>query len=399
MADQPTAIFLIAGEVSGDLIGGRLMAALARKGEFRFVGVGGETMNENGLAGLFPSDDLSLMGFTEILPHLPNLLRRLKQTADAVAREKPAVLVCIDASAFCQRLARRLRRRGIAVPIVQIKAPSAWAYWPWRAKALKRAVDRVLVILPFEPAFFARYGVDARFIGHPSLESGIERGDGPGFRRRHKLAPDAPVLVVLPGSRRSEVTRLLPVFREAAARIAPAVPGLTFVVPTVASVSSAVREATDNWPWPVVTVEGSRERYDAFAAANAALAASGTVAVELAIAGVPTVIGYRMGAFTVFLARRFATIKYASIPNLVLDRPLVPELLQQDCTPERLAEAVIPLVSNQAAARVQRDGLAEAVALLTPPAGLPSETAAEEITALLGPQLSAVGPSTPPPDA
>ena len=139
MSDQTTTIFLIAGEVSGDLIGGRLMAALARKGDFRFVGVGGESMIDHGLAGLFPAEDLSLMGFTEILPHLPNLLRRLKQTTDAVARENPAVLVCIDASAFCQRLTRRLRNRGIGVPILQIKAPSAWAYWPWRAKALRLA--------------------------------------------------------------------------------------------------------------------------------------------------------------------------------------------------------------------------------------------------------------------
>lgn len=397
MPEQDTTVFIIAGEVSGDLIGGRLMAALKNAGDFRFVGVGGETMIDRGLSSLFPVEDLSLLGFSEILPHLPNLLRRLRQTVDAVEREKPAILVCIDASAFCQRLVRRLRKRGITVPIVQIKAPSAWAYWPWRAKALKKTVDRVLVILPFEPDFFAGYGVDARFIGHPSLEAGIEQGDGPGFRERHGIAADAPVLLVLPGSRNSEVTRLLPLFREALEKISDEVPGLNIVVPTVASVANTVKEATAAWPWPVVASEGSSERYNAFAAANAAMAASGTVAVELAIASVPTVIGYRMAALTGFLARRFITIKYASIPNLVLDRPLIPELLLGDLTPDSLANAILPLLTDKEAAQVQRDGLAEAVAMLTPASGLPSQSAAQEIMALLGRPLPAVDRPTPPP--
>ena len=274
MSAQARTIFLIAGEVSGDLIGGRLMTALNQEGDFRFVGVGGETMTAHGLSSLFPADDLALMGLTEILPHLPKLMRRINEAAEAVAREKPAILVCIDASAFCQRLVRRLRKRGISVPIVQIKAPSAWAYWPWRAKALRRSVDRVLVILPFEPAFFAGYGVDARFIGHPSLESRIEHGDGPGFRARHGLSAEQPVLLVLPGSRRNEVSRLLPLFEAALATIVGRVPDLAIVVPTVQSVAATVREATAGWPWPVILIEGSAERYDAFAAANAALAAS-----------------------------------------------------------------------------------------------------------------------------
>lgn len=397
MSAPAKTIFLIAGEVSGDLIGGRLMTALNQEGDFRFVGVGGETMTARGLSSLFRADDLALMGLTEILPHLPKLMRRLNETAEAVAREKPAILVCIDASAFCQRLVRRLRKRGISVPIVQIKAPSAWAYWPWRAKALRRSVDRVLVILPFEPAFFAGYGVDARFIGHPSLESRIERGDGPGFRARYGLRAEQPVLLVLPGSRRNEVSRLLPLFHAALATIVARVPDLAIVVPTVQSVAATVREATAGWPWPVVVIEGSAERYDAFAAANAALAASGTVAVELAIAGVPTVIGYRLNALSAFLARRFLSIDYVSIPNLVLDRPLIPELLQQDCTPDKLAAAIVPLLTDEAAAREQRQGLAEAVALLTPPEGRPSDSAASEILRLLD-SPRAVDPSSRQPD-
>ncbi|MEM7446444.1 MAG: lipid-A-disaccharide synthase, partial [Pseudomonadota bacterium] len=324
MPDHPTTIFLIAGEVSGDLIGGRLMGALRQAGDFRFIGVGGETMAERGLVSLFPVSDLSLMGFSEVLPHLPKLLRRLKETADAIETERPAVVICIDAATFCQRLAKRLRKRGVEVPIVQIKAPSAWAYWPWRAKTLKRTVDRVLVILPFEPEFFAGYGVDARFIGHPSLEAGIERGDGAAFRQRHAIHADAPILLVLPGSRSGEVAKLLAVFRAALDIITKQIPGLTLVVPTVASVAKTVRDGTADWPWEVLVIEGNEDRYDAFAAASAAMAASGTVAVELAIAGVPTVIGYRMNGFTAFLARRYLTIKHVSIPNLVLDRPLIP---------------------------------------------------------------------------
>ncbi len=376
-------IYLVAGEVSGDLIAARLMAALRRRtgGAVRFAGIGGPRMAEQGLASDFPMAELSLMGLAEVLPHLPRLIRRVRQTVRAIRAARPAAVLFVDASAFARAVARRLG--GAGVPRIQYKAPQAWAYWSWRAKRLARLFELVLAILPFEPAFFARFGVTCRFIGHPAVESGAGRGDGPGFRRRHAIPTEAPLLCLLPGSRSGEIAWSLPAFAETVARLAAGRPGLRLVVPTVEPVAARVAEAAAKWPLPALVVTGEAERYDAFAASDAALAASGTVSVELALAGVPMAVCYRLAPLSAWLARRVMTVRHVSVVNLVLDRPVIPELLQAECRPDRMAAACRTLLDDAEARTVQRAGLAEAAARLSAGGAPPAERAAEAVLDLL----------------
>lgn len=379
---EPPLVFLVAGEASGDLAGARLMASLARRtgGHVGFAGVGGPEMAAQGLDSMFPMQDLSLMGFAEILPHLPRAIRRVRQVLRALRTFQPALVLFIDCSGFARAVARRYR--GPA-RVVQYKAPQAWAYWPWRARTMARHFDLVLPILPFEPAFFARYGVACHFIGHPAIDSGAGRGDGAAFRARHGIAPGAKLLALLPGSRRSEIRWSLPLLAETAALLAAADPELRIVVPTIGTVAGAVQAAAAAWPGAPIVVEGAAERYDAFAAADAALAASGTVTVELALAGVPMAAFYRASPVTAFVLRRIVTIRYATVVNLILEQPLIPELLQEECRPDTLAAAALRLLGDGGHAAGLRAGYAAATARLRPPEGSPTEEAAAAILALL----------------
>jgi lipid-A-disaccharide synthase len=239
-----------------------------------------------------------------------------------------------------------------------------------------------MTLLPFEPPYFEAVGLSCSYVGHPVLESGADRGDGPAFRRRHGIPEDAPILCMLPGSRRGEVSRLLPVFREAAERLRRDIPDLTVVVPTVATVSETVRAGWSGVPFARV-VEGTAEKYDAFAASTAALAASGTVALELAAAGLPTAVTYRVNRLTAWLVGRVIKVKYANLVNLLLDRLLVPELLMENCTPERLAAEARRLMTDQAVREEQRRGFAAALERLGRGQFSPSRRAAEEVLAAI----------------
>ena len=288
-------IFLVAGEPSGDNLGGRLMSALkeATAGRIRFAGVGGQAMIAEGLDSLFPMSDLSVMGLTEVLPHLPRLFRRLKQTVTAAERLRPAAVITIDSPDFSFRVAARLKGRGIR--LIHYVAPTVWAWKPGRSRKIAAFLDHLLALLPFEPPLFRAAGLPCTFVGHAVVESGADRGDGPGFRRRHGIPADAPVICVLPGSRSSEISRLLPVFGETLAILKRSWPGLQVLVPTVPAVAEPVKTAAAGWNVPAVVISGTTEKYDAFAAANAALAASGTVSLELALAGLPAVIRSQPG--------------------------------------------------------------------------------------------------------
>lgn len=372
-------VFLVAGEPSGDALGARLMAALKRRteGRVRFAGVGGEAMAGEGLLSLFPMSELSVMGAAEVLPRLPAILRRIRETAAHALAAAPAAVVTIDAPDFSFRVGRRLAGRGI--PLVHYVAPSVWAWRPGRARHIARFLDHLLALLPFEPPYFEREGLSCTFVGHPVLESGAGAGDGPGFRRRHGVAEGAPLVAVLPGSRMGEVTRLLPVFAATVARLAAARPELRLVVATVPAVAEAVRRAVAGWPAPPLVVAGEREKYDAFAAADAALAASGTVALELAMAATPAVIAYRMSALTSWLAKRLIRVKFVNIVNLVLERPAVPEFLLDRCTPENLAPALERLLDDAEARAAQKAAAGQALDLLGRGGPPPSERAAEVV--------------------
>lgn len=392
--DTTPLIFIVAGEASSDLIGGRLMASLKRRtgGAVRFTGIGGRNMAAEGLVSMFPMSDLSLVGLSEVVPHIPNLWRRMRQTAGAVRRLRPTVVLGIDASGFCRGVARRLQ--GTGIPLIQYKAPQAWAYWPWRARRMARYFDHLLVILPFEPEFMGRYGATCTFVGHPALESGAGTGDGPGFRRRHGIAAEAPVLCVLPGSRWSEIGWSLGDFRATIEGLSRRLPELRVVVPSIEPVAAAVTASVADWPLPVTVVEGEPERFAAFAASDVALAVSGTVSVELAVAGVPMVVCYRVSAVTAVIARVVLTVRYATVVNLVLDRAAIPEFIQEKCTPDALIEACHRLFTDPGAREAQRADCRAAVAQLGGGQSSPTELAADVVQQFIA-RAAAAGPVAP----
>ena len=347
------SIFMVAGEPSGDVLGARLIAALRdlTDGNVELSGVGGPLMREQGLASLFPMEELSVMGIAEILPHLPRLLRRIRETASAVDRAAPDLLVTIDSPDFTRRVARRLANRSI--PRVHYVAPTVWAWRPWRARGFARDFSHLLVLLPFEPPWFEPVGLPCSFVGHPVIETGADKGDGAAFRARHGIDTGAPVICVLPGSRRGEVERLAGDFGSALALLAERYPGIRTVVPTVEATAPMVGDLVSGWPGAPVVVRGAAGRHDAMAASNTALAASGTVALELALARVPTVIAYRVAPLTHFLLRWLVSVDYAHLVNIIEGREIVPELIQGDCRPDRLAAALERMLGPDGAAQVE----------------------------------------------
>jgi lipid-A-disaccharide synthase len=376
-------IYLIAGEPSGDLLASRLMVALREMtgGAVRFAGIGGEAMREQGMESLFPQADLAVMGFAEVLPRIPRILRRLDQTLEDIARLQPSAIVTVDSWGFTGRVAKRLKAAGSTVPRIHYVAPMVWAWKEKRTSQLAERVDLLLCLLPQEPAYFTKVGLPAIHVGHAVLESGAGEGDGAAFRARHKIPAAVPLLCVLPGSRRSETRHLLPIFAETVAILARAHPGLQVVVPTVDTVVDAVMAAS--WPVPATVVRGTAERYDAFAASRAAVAASGTVALELALARLPMVIGYRVNRLTAWIARRLVHIRFACLVNLLVDRMVVPELIQEDCRADRLAEALSGLMDDDGLRAAQSAGAAEALARLGLGGETPSRRAAQEILSVI----------------
>jgi lipid-A-disaccharide synthase len=371
-------IYLIAGEASGDVLGARLIAALhARRPALAVAGIGGEAMATQGLESLFPMQDLALMGLLEVLPRLRHLRHRLQQTVADIAARRPDVVVTIDSPGFTLRVLKAIR--PLCVKRAHYVAPQAWAWRESRVRHYPGLWDQLLCLLPFEPAFFDRHGLPATFVGHPVLESGAEHGDAARLRARHGIDASARVVTVMPGSRRTEVARLLPILGATLQRLADVVP----VVPVAAPVEAAVREATRGWtPRPVLVTE-AQDKHDAFAASTAALTKSGTSTLELGIAGVPMIVAYRVNPVSAAIARQLVTVPYASLVNLLAGREVVPEFIQAACTPERLAMAMQTLLNDPAAAAAQLAACREALASLRPPAGLPSEAAAAAVLNLL----------------
>ena len=378
-------IFIVSGEASGDNLAGQLMGALKRKtgGRVRFAGIGGAQSQSQGLTSLFPMSDLSVMGLAEILPHLPRLIRRLGETTEAIGRLKPDAVVTVDSPGFCLRLAHHLRGSGI--PIIHYVAPQLWAWGPFRARKLKKRVDHIMALLPFEVPFFEKYGISCTYVGHPTVDAGVERGDGPAFRLRHGIAPDAPVLCVLPGSRAGEVRRMLPIFGRALLLLKEKYPDLRIAIPVVDAVTRLVEDITRDWPVPEILIIDMAERFDAFAAADAAMAKSGTVTLELALAQVPMVVAYRISPTSAFLVRRMGiSVEHASLVNLLAGRQVVPECLQEDCTPEKLAACVDEILGSEQVRAGQRQAFNEVIKALgdrTPP---PSERAAMVVLDIVG---------------
>ncbi len=376
---EPPLFFLIAGEASGDLLGARLMQALKKqtKGQARFAGIGGPRMQAEGMDLFFPQSELAHFGLFELLRHVPHLLKRIKQTIAEVKRVHPAALITIDAPDFCFRVAKALKGEGI--PLIHYVAPTVWAWRPKRAHKIAQFLDHLLALLPFEPPYFTKEGLDCTFVGHPIVESGAGQGDSQQFRTKYNIPADVLVLAVLPGSRMSEVSKLMLVFGATIDLLHKKHPALQVVIPAVSHLRGYIEDHSRDWPVPVTIVESDADKYDALAASCAALACSGTVAVELALAKLPAVIAYKISAMTYFLYRRLIKVKYANLVNLMHDKMVVPELLQNDCTPEKLSATIDELLSNESVRQKQLENLADVAKWLSQGQFVPSERAAETV--------------------
>jgi lipid-A-disaccharide synthase len=380
-------VYIVAAEESGDALGAALVHALRQRavgGGLGLAGVGSGAMAKAGIISPFPINDLSIIGFNAIPRRLPTILRRIRQTADAIVAAKPDALVIIDSPDFTHRVARRVRRRAPAVPILDYVSPSVWAWRPWRARAMRSYVDCVLAILPFEPAEHRRLrGPPCVYIGHPLTERLTDLRPGAGDLQRRQSDP--PLILLLPGSRSGEIRRLLGIFGAAIARVGARAGPLELVLPTVPHLFNEVSAGTAGWSVrPRVVVEAA-DKWAAFRSARAALAASGTVTLELALAGVPTVAAYRVSRLEEIILRGLIALRGAGSPvmvktvilaNLVIGEKVVPEFLQSDCTPENLAAALIPLLSETVQRQRQVEAFARLDQIMATDAAAPSERAA-----------------------
>jgi lipid-A-disaccharide synthase len=372
------SIMIVCGEPSGDALGAQLMTGLrAMAGDrIRFTGVGGLAMAREGFESLYSLDATAVMGLREVVPAIPRILRRVKQAVEFAVKTRPDVVVVIDSPDFTHRVAQGIKARDPSIRTVDYVAPQVWASRAYRARKMAGYFDLVLALFPFEVTFFEKYGLKARFVGHPVIERAKKIGGGEALRARQGIAPEAPLLALLPGSRTSEIRFILPVFRETVEILSTKIPGLVTVLPTVPHVAAKVREATKGWPTPLHVTEGEADKYAAFDAADVALAASGTVTAELALAHTPMVVGYRVGGLTFFLSKFLMTVTHITLINIILGREAVPEFLQSRCTPDRLADAVAGLFTDAAARAAQVQAMKDFGRLLGEGDEAPSQRAA-----------------------
>jgi lipid-A-disaccharide synthase len=376
-------IFLIATEESGDRLGAALMQALRQQlGEVRFVGIGGHGMAREGLRSLFPIEELSIIGFAAVVQRLPMILRRLREATEAVIAAAPDVLVIIDSPDFTHRVARRVRAQAPSIPIIDYVSPTVWAWRPGRARAMRGYVDHVLALLPFEPAEYRRLqGPPCSYVGHPLTEQLDSLR--PNENERVLRAAEPPTLLVLPGSRRSEIRHHIAVFGAAIGLLRAQGVAFEPVLPTTPHLESLVRESVESWPVQPQIVVGEVDKRAAFRTARAALAKSGTVTLELAVAGVPMVTAYRAGSLEIWIARRVVRPGTVILANLVIGEDVVPEFIQEDCTADRLAAALREVLADTPLRRRQLDGFAKIDDIMATGGRSPSACAAEIVIAAL----------------
>jgi lipid-A-disaccharide synthase len=375
-------IFLIAGEESGDRLGASLMAAIeALAPGVTFSGIGGRAMTERGLHSLFPLDELAINGFSAIPARLPLILRRIREAADAVIAEKPDSLVIIDSPDFTHQVARRVRAAAPHIPIIDYVSPTVWAWRPGRAAAMRRYVDHVLALFPFEPDVHRRLGgPPCTFVGHPLVETVTTLRPSPQEAARRDKEP--PLLLALPGSRGGEIGRHLAVFGAAVGLAAERLGAVEVVLPTVPHLVERVRRDTAAWPVAPRVVVEPEEKWPAFRQARAALAASGTVTLELALARVPTVVAYKVTLFEELIVRALARAKMVGLANIILDEMIMPELLQRQATAKNLADALVAIASDSPLRRRQCEAFAKLDAIMEIGRAVPSERAAAAVIAL-----------------
>jgi lipid-A-disaccharide synthase len=364
--DRGLAIALVAAEESGDQLGAALMRALNERtgGRVRFAGVGGREMAGEGLSSLFPIGDLAIIGFAAIPRQLPIILRRIRSTAQLVVATRPDALVIIDGPDFTHRVARRVRATAPSIPIIDYVSPQVWAWRPGRARAMRSYVDHVMALLPFEPRAHQRLGgPPCTYVGHPLLEQLARLR--PSAQEAERRLAEPPILLVLPGSRSGEIRRLLATFGQALGLLAAGRAPLEIVLPTLPHLRERIAAATVDWPArPRIVVE-SKDKQAAFRVARAALAKSGTVTLELALAGIPMVTAYKVSWLEEIVARLAIQVPSAILPNLILEENVVPEFLQRQCTPQNLANALAPLLAQSPQRQRQIEGFTRLDAVMS----------------------------------
>ncbi len=378
-------LFVVAGEHSGDALGAKLMAAInaRRRGRIHYLGVGGPLMKAQGLDSQFPLDDVAVMGPLAILASLPRLVARVYQTVDAAVAANPDAVVIIDAPEFTQPIAKRIRKRCPQIPIVNYVSPSVWAWRSGRAKRMRIWVDHVMALLPFEPAVHQRLGGPrCTYVGHPLIErfEEIRTVDPASFSAELGLARDRPVLVMLPGSRRSEIERLMEPFGDTLRVLGERGVHPEVLLPTLEHVRPLIEERIRDWPIKPRLILGERDKFRAFKLADVALAASGTVTLELALAGAPMVVTYRVDRLAALFGFLIKTPHFA-LANLVLDERAFPELMQRDCNPKQLADAIADILVAGPTREKQLAALARVPGIMRLAEGRPSDAAAAIVLA------------------
>ena len=362
-------IFISAAEPSGDLIAAEVMDHLP---DASFIGIGGEQMAKRGLVSFFPMSELTVMGFSQVIPRAFSILRRITQTANYILQENPDSILTVDAYSFHSRLVKKLRKLGYKGKIFQYVPPAVWAWKPSRAKSMARLYDHVFCIFPFEPAYFEKEGLLATFVGHPAIYRVTQKDAS--FRTRFSFPEGVPLITILPGSRRQEITKLLPIYLEAAKLILDSMKAgdlrPRFIIPTFTHFEEEIRSIAAEKNIEITIMTEIADKYACFHESALAIAASGTVALELASYGVPTIIGYITSRLNYWLARSLVTVKYICAVNILADRPIVPELIQNDCTPDIIAKTAISLLGDTASsASSVRKEIASVIEMLHCPLG------------------------------
>ena len=374
-------VYLIAGEPSGDMLGARLMRALkSQDSSIEFTGVCGDNMEKEGMHSLFDISDLAVMGLVEVIPSIPKVLRHIRETVQDIKEKKPDIVITIDSWSFSARVHKALRKQNIKVKQMHYVAPQVWAWKKKRAKTMYKYIDRLLTLFPNEPKYFTPHNLPTDFVGHPVVESSMINADSKDFISQYNIPEDKKIALILPGSRHNEVANLLPIFLDVVDELKKTNKDLYFVLPTVKTVENRVRNILKQRNSDILVINTQQERYSAAQSASFAIAASGTVALELAIINVPHIIAYKAPALTAWLVRHISNIKYVNLTNILLDKLIVPELLQDECNKENILKNVnLLLDKNSDLYKTQEKGFDELRQNLGVGKVRPSQKAAEII--------------------
>ncbi|MCT4552175.1 MAG: lipid-A-disaccharide synthase [Alphaproteobacteria bacterium] len=372
-------IFIIAGEASGDILASSIMEKIIdKKKDVAFVGMGGEEMQKvSGFKSIIDIKDFSVMGFVEVLKRYRTLKRKIDFVVDEIVKAKPDVIMSVDAPSLAKAIILRAKKRGVTVPCVHIVAPQVWAWRPKRAKKYAKVFDEILCFFKFEEPFFTKYGGKIKAIGHPAIER--YKGDHSAFTNKYKFVRGKKIIALIPGSREAEIDVMLPVLKEVSERLRDKYNNCSFFMPLVESTEDKVRSIVETWDAKPAFVKGSKDRYDMFARSNLAICASGTVSLELAIRNVPTVACYKVSKLTHFIIKRFISIKYFSLVNILSDEMIIPELFQDELTADNVFNEACKVLDDKDYKKKYTKKIKPSIDMLKAGAGMPSTKAATEV--------------------